>query len=309
MRIGLIDIDGGDFQNLVLMKLSAYHKAKGHLVEMLTPADVLRGTNLFDKHDRIYGACVFSWNKHIADELEKNGVIIGGIGTGKKNVLPNEIEHIMPDYSLYGVNEAYGFLTRGCPRHCPFCVVGDKEGLVSHKVADLTEFWNGQKKIILCDPNLLACKDRKELLKQLADSKANVDVNQGFDARLLTEEIVELMNQIKISRVHFAWDNPKDKIVQEKLLMFNKLSKLKRYTEKAVYVLTNYWSTHEEDRYRVEWLKDNGFNPYVMIFDKENAPKNTRHLQRYVNNRIIFRSCKSFDEYKKVHGENEESLF
>lgn len=80
--------------------------------------------------------------------------------------LPYEIEHIYPDYSLYPVHTgygqalntqtAYGFLTRGCPRNCDFCHVGQKEGLRSRKVADLSEFWNGQGNIELMDPNLLA---------------------------------------------------------------------------------------------------------------------------------------------------------
>lgn len=129
----------------------------------------------------------------------------GGTGYGLDNTLPDEIEHQYPDYSLYGITDtAYGFLTRGCPRHCPFCIVGDKEGLVSRKVADLSEFWNGQKNIILCDPNLLACKDRMNLLKQLADSKATVEINQGFDARLLDDEVIDAMNEIKLSMVTFS---------------------------------------------------------------------------------------------------------
>lgn len=301
MNVGLIDIDGGKFPNLVLMKLSAWHKKQGDTVNLISANDVLCGMNLFEDFGMIYGACVFSWNKHIADDLEKIGVRVGGIGTQKKDTLPHDIEHIMPDYSLYGVSEAYGFLSRGCPRHCPFCVVGDKEGLISRKVADLSEFWCGQKKIVLCDPNLLACSERIDLLKQLADSKASIDINQGFDARLLNEEVIELMNQIKIERVHFAWDNPRDSIVPQKLVEFNKLSKIQDYRKKTVYVLANYWSTHQEDRYRVEWLKANGFDPYVMVYDKWNAPKITRKFQKYVNSKMLFHSkdCPSFDEYKR----------
>jgi hypothetical protein len=50
---------------------------------------------------------------------------------------------------------------------------------------DLKSFWNGQKFITLLDPNLLACKEHMELLKQLGDSKAYIDFTQGLDARLL----------------------------------------------------------------------------------------------------------------------------
>lgn len=297
MRIGLVDVDGHNFPNLCLMKLSAYHKEKGDEVEFAVP---------LLPYDRIYMARVFD-DTYTHDDLtayQCTDVRRGGTGYGLDNTLPDKIEHIMPDYSLYGITDtAYGFLTRGCPRHCPFCIVGNKEGLVSRKVADLSEFWNGQKNIILCDPNLLACKDRINLLKQLADSKVTVEINQGFDARLLDDEVIDAMNEIKLNMVHFAWDNPKDKVVPQKLLQFAKKSKLKSDSAKTVYCLTNYWSTHEEDLYRVEWLKSNGFLPYIMIFNKEKAPLITRQLQRYVNNRFIFRSAKDFDDYLKNRGD------
>lgn len=108
--------------------------------------------------------------------------------------LPDEIEHIYPDYSLYPEltkDTAYGFLTRGCPRGCDFCHVVSKEGRKSYKVADLSEFWNGQKNIVLCDPNILACKEHMELLEQLVDSKAKVNFNQGLDIRLVSEKNME----------------------------------------------------------------------------------------------------------------------
>ena len=301
--VGLVDVDSHNFPNLVLMKLSSWIKNRGGRTELLKPKDILCGNNLFIDYDKLYGACVFDWNRPIADELSAMGVEVGGTGSGNKNVLPDEIEHCYPDYELYGITDtAYGFLTRGCPRHCPFCIVGDKEGLVSRKVADLNEFWNGQKNIVLCDPNLLACKERLSLLRQLADSKARTEINQGFDARLLNDDVISLMNEIKLSMVHFAWDNPKDKITPQKLLEFSKKTVLKGDSKKTVYCLTNYWSTHEEDRYRVEWLKAHDFLPYIMIFDKAHAPKITRQLQRYVNNRYIFRSAKDFDDYLRTRG-------
>ena len=106
------------------------------------------------------------------------------------------------------------------------------------------------------------------------------------------------MNQIKFSILHFAWDNPKDTIVQEKLTLFNEFSNVGNFRKKRVYCLTNYWSTFDEDLYRVYWLRDNGYDPYVMIYDKEKAPKQIRRLQRWVNNKIIFRSCERFEDYE-----------
>ena len=304
MHVGLIDIDNTRFPTLTLMKLSAWHKAHGNTVELISPADVLGG-NLFGKWDMIYASCIFERNKHVADDLAKAGVMVGGSGYDMSRKLPTEIEHIMPDYSLYGITDtAYGFLTRGCPRQCPFCIVKDKEGVSSVKVADLSEWWSGQKFIKLLDPNLLACKAGNELLQQLIDSHARVDFTQGMDARLLTDENIQLIQQIRYDRIHFAWDNPRDKTVPKALRKFKTYTKnLKTdYVKHKVYVLTNYWSTLEEDLMRVYWLRDNNFDPYVMIFDKQNAPQKVHYLQRWVNNKLVFRTIDRFEEYDHTKG-------
>lgn len=189
MKIGLIDVDGHNYPNLPLMKLSAYHKARGDSVEWYEP--------LLSGHmDRVYMSKVFSFTPDYEYFIDANEVIRGGTGYAitlengheiydktKDKPLEDEIEHIYPDYSIYPEfsDTAYGFLTRGCPRGCGFCHVQAKEGKCSYKVADLAEFWRGQKKIVLNDPNILACPDHMELLQQLADSKAKVEFNQGID--------------------------------------------------------------------------------------------------------------------------------
>lgn len=222
----------------------------------------------------------------------------------KDTPLAEEIEHIYPDYSLYPEeckDTAYGFLTRGCPRGCSFCIVANKEGKCSHKVADLSEFWNGQKHIVLCDPNILACPDWKDLLQQLLDSKARVNFNQGLDIRMMTEEKAEMLSRIKLDAIHFAWDRYEDKeLIQPKFLTFRKASKVHPHNLQ-VYVLVG---DHEkrvknEDLERIYWLRDSGYAPYVMIYDKDNLPKGheLRKLQRWVNNRFVFWSVPTFEEY------------
>ena len=307
MRIGLIDVDGHNFPNLPLMKLSAWHKAQGDSVEWYDP--------MFSGHmDKVYLSKVFSFTPDYIYPIDADEIVYGGSGycislvDGKevydksKDInLPYEVEHIYPDYSLYGIEDtAYGFLTRGCPRGCDFCHVEAKEGRRSFKVADLSEFWSGQKNIVLCDPNILACKQHSELLQQLIDSKGLVDFNQGLDIRLTNERNIALLNEIKVKQIHFAWDNHKDDLTRyfERYKQFAKHKPHGNYG--MVYCLVNFGSTLDEDLYRIYTLRDMGFDPYVMIYNKDALPKGheLRRLQRWVNNKFIFRSCETFDEYK-----------
>ena len=295
MKIGLIDVDGHNFPNLALMKISAFHKKKGDDVEWCLP---------LGHYDIVYQSKVFDDTySHDIDWIpQADKIIKGGTGYGLDNTLPYEIEHIYPDYHIYPEltkGMAYGFLTRGCPRGCGFCIVAEKEGRRSYKVADLKEFWRGQKNIVLLDPNILACREHPDLLKQLIDSKACVDFNQGLDIRLTNEENIALINQIKIKEIHFAWDNAKDDL-KPFFERYNTLAKHKPHGRYGtVYCLTNFGSTMEENIYRIYTLRDLGYDPYVMIYDKPNAPKEIKNLQRWVNNKFIFRSCERFEDYKK----------
>lgn len=288
MDIGLIDVDGHNFPNLALMKISAYYKNQGHNVEWHLP---------IKEYDRVYMSKVFTFTNDYDGIIRANEVIKGGTGYDLENVLPTEIEHVYPDYELYNVKEAYGYLTRGCPRGCKFCIVGPKEGFSTYKVADLNEFWDGQKEIKLLDPNILACKNWKEILQQLIDSKAYIDFTQGLDIRLMTDEKAEMINQLKIKMIHFAWDNYEFK-TYEKLKEFR--SKLKFSDRKLrVYVLTNFNTTMDQDLERIYKLKEIGYDPYVMIYEKEKLVRahKLKKMQRWVNNKFIFRSCDRFEEY------------
>lgn len=294
IRIGLIDVDSHNFPNLCLMKLSAYHKAQGHQVCFWNP--------LF-YFDVVYKSRVFTdtYSKDNITVRNAGQVIKGGTGYGPGPDLPDEIEHSYPDYSLYPQysETAYGFLSRGCPRGCGFCIVGGKEGRKSRKVADLSEFWRGQREIKLMDANLLACPDHEKLLLQLAESRALVDFSQGLDIRLITRDNVALLNQVRTKTVHFAWDNP-DEDLTRYFRQFLEWTSIKNPRLRRVYLLTNYGSTHEQDLYRVETLRQIGFDPYVMIYEKPTAPPITRHLQRWVNNKRLFYAIPSFSDYEPV---------
>lgn len=294
MKIGLIDVDSHNFPNLALMKISAWHKAQGDDVEWCFP---------MDHYDVVYQSKVFddTYSPDIDWHPLADKIIMGGTGYGLDNTLPEEIEHIYPDYSIYPEltkDTAYGFLTRGCPRGCKFCIVAGKEGRRSVKCADLSEFWRGQKKIVLLDPNILACSEHPDLLQQLIDSNAWVDINQGLDIRMTNERNIELINQIKAKEIHFAWDNAEDDL-KPYFERYSALAKHKPHGRLGtVYCLTNFGSTMEQDLYRIYTLRDMGYDPYVMVYDKPNAPKETKQLQRYCNNIKIFRTCKTFQEYQ-----------
>lgn len=294
-KIGLIDVDGHNFPNLALMKISAFHKAQGDEVEWWWG---------WDHYDRVYMSKVFddTYSPDHPAPANADVVIRGGTGYCLENKLPEEIEHMYPDYSLYPEltkDTAYGFLSRGCPRGCPFCIVKDKEGRKSYKVADLSEWWNGQKNIVLCDPNLLACREHMDLLRQLAESGAWVDINQGADARMLTEQNIEALNQVKIKTIHFAWDlMEQSEAVLQGLELYRKKGRIQSKARRMVYVLTNYNTSMEENLYRIYTIRDMGFDPFVMVYDKPNAPEEIRRLQRWCDNKFVFGSCPDFRDYK-----------
>ena len=293
MKIGLVDVDGHRFPNLALMKISAWHKNYGDTVEW---------AGSLEHYDVVYMAKVFTFTPDDIQSYQADEIVKGGTGYDLISKLPNEIESCYPDYNLYGIEDtAYGYLSRGCPRKCQFCIVAEKEGMRAHKVANLSQFWSGQKYIKLLDPNLLACPDWENLLGQLAGSGAWVDFTQGLDIRLMTDKKAAVINNVKYSMLHFAWDDPHDMVTYDKLIKYKDVWK-GDFRRRRVYVLTNFNSSHSGDLFRVYALRELGYDPYIMIYDKIHAPKETRYLQRWVNNKRIFRTIKYFKDYDHTRG-------
>lgn len=316
MNIGLIDVDHwgkmqGCFPNLPLMKLSTFYKKHDCCVEWYEEGK---------DYDLVFRSKVFSFSKDVPVRGDVVDVRSGGTGyvihlkDGKevfdrdchRNMI-DPIEHSYPDYGLYGITDcAYGFLSRGCPRGCHFCIVKNKEGLRSYKVADLSEFWNGQKKIEVLDPNTFACKDWKDILTQLIDSGAEVNFNQGVDVRIMTKEKLSYLRQVNLKHVHFAFDRFQDwDIVTRNLLKVKEVTGWDKH-KVTVYVLTNYDTTLEQDIKRCLFIRDQcGFTPYVMRYDKEHIPRGSdiNALARWINWKQFLWTIPTFEDYLQLRKE------
>ena len=308
LKIGLWS-DSLNFPSLPLMKLSAYYKNK------YKNCTVKLIDSFFERFDIVYCSKVFNLPAitkipQLPQSLLANEIYMGGTGFAifdtnnkehyiKENDLPHDIEHTYPDYGLYPEltkDTAFGFLTRGCPNACGFCVVSKKEGLKSVHSYYLSEFWHGQPNIKLMDANLLACDNAEELLMELIMSNANIDFTQGLDARLVDEHTAGLLSKLKIKMLHFAFDimQHESRIIRG-LRLFSKHSTTNSRNRK-VYILTNYNTTHAEDWYRVKKVIELGYRPDIRIYRKGTHPQFLTDLARWANLSRLYRSC-SFEDY------------
>jgi hypothetical protein len=280
-RIGLIDVDGHHFPNLALMKLSSFHKINGDNVEWY---------NGLDYYDRVYMSKVFSFSTNENRVIQANEVIKGGTGYDVKQKLPEDIENIDPDYTLYPMHKfSLQLFSRGCVRRCPFCIVSEKEGkLRPVKPMSLNQDGNY---IEVLDNNFFANPLWREAVNYLNSTRQKINLH-GVDVRLIDEEQATALNSMKLANhaIHIAWDNPRENILP-------KLKEMVKYVGRhkiTCYVLIGYWSDIDEDYHRVIELKNIGVDPFVMPYRgiaNERPSQYEKDFAGWVNKKEIFNSC------------------
>ena len=293
MRIGLVDVDGHNFPNFALMKISAFHKAIGDDVQWVDP---LFGGG----YDKVYMSKIFTFTPDYPYEFDCE-VVKGGTGYDIKSRLPIEIEASPAmDYTIYPDCEySLQFFSRGCIRKCPFCLVKEKEGHI-HPVQPVELNPNG-KCIEVLDNNFFANPDWKKSIEYLLNAGQQVKLH-GVDIRIMTEEQAYWLNRLRLKgNIHIAWDLPALDLTQ-------KLQEVTKYIKPyklTCYVLVGYNSTIEQDMFRIDTLRRFGICPFVQPYrDYENKRKPTqyeRDLARWANNKFLYKSCK-FEDYEPRKG-------
>lgn len=274
MRVGLIAVDG-KYPNLALMKLSAWHKSQGHHVSIYTPVEAA-----IEPFDKVYASKIFTFTPDYAYMPE--GAVLGGTGYGDPVQLPDEVEHMTPDYNLYGMDYSLGFTSRGCSRKCSFCVVPQKEGSIREH-STLSEFVR-HRTVVLQDNNFLASPNAEDKLLEMIDKKLDVDFNQGLDIRLMNVRFADLLARLKPKKLRFAWDcvSLEGKFRKGIELLKNAGFRVNRHNV-MTYVLCNYDTEFKEDMYRVQVLRSLDIAPFAMIYNKASAPRVMREFATWCN--------------------------
>lgn len=285
-KVLLINVDS-TMPNLALMKISAYHKALG---------DDVSFTNTHDP-DYVYASIIFKKNKHCADGLKffyPNAIIdVGGSGYDLNKTLPDHIEYLKPDYSLYPeMDYSLGFTTRGCNRKCHFCIVNEKEGNF-HTKQHPARWYNPEfKTIMFFDNNILFDKEWfMEVTTWCIEKGLKIEFNQGLDIRLMDHDVATRLNEIKISRcLKFAWDNIEDEpIIRKKIQLLKDAgfteNKLRNYVE--LYVYTHNDKEYDSAVYRCRELKKLSCAPFVMFNMDETPTPRINKLKRWSNRKQV----------------------
>lgn len=293
MRIGLIDADGHNFPNLALMKLSAWHRIRGDTVEFV---------NHFFHYDKVYKSKIFTFSRDDPTSILTDELITGGTGYKNYNCLNDDIEHICPDYTLYPnySHIALGFLTRGCPNKCPWCIVPLKEGVLKPH-ADISEFLDSRKDAILLDNNVLASNFGLSQIEKIIDLKIRVDFNQGLEARQIAnnQDIAKLLCCVKWRRfLRIACDTSLMLPIIEKTVDHLNKFGIKSYRIFCYALITD---DINESFARIMRLKQIGVIPFAQPYRDYNQLSEPtleqKQLARWVNHKAIFNST-TFQNYK-----------
>lgn len=288
MNIGMVPVDSR-IPNLALMRLSAWHKAKGDSVKLFEP--------LFDSPDRVYLSKQFDFSPDF-DYIPDCEIIRGGTGYDPSITLLPDQDTIYPDYDLFGCDYALGRLTRGCPRGCAWCIVPEQDGKQVRQVADLSSFWNGQESLRLLDDNILALPYVFERFVSAVRGRCSVSID-ALDIRFVTSDNAKLFSHLTTprGRFNFAFDSMSyEPFVKRGISVLNAVGV--RPYRLSFYVLIGFNSTPDQDLYRVELLRSLGADPFVMPFDKSDLYQ--RSFARYCNHKAVFKSC-SWSEYQKTY--------
>ena len=291
-RVGLLSVDS-DYPNLALMKISRYHRLKGDTVEWYNP---------LDHYDKVYSAKVFSFTPDYGYYINADSVEFGGTGYDLEKKLPRDIDLIQPDYSIYpqiDSKTAYGFITRGCPNRCKWCVVPNKEGKISPYM-DVEEIAiDGRNNLILMDNNVLASDYGITQIEKIVNRKYRVDFNQGLDARLVTPEIAHLLSKVEwIKRIRFGCDTTGQIDDCERAISLLEKNGFKGEFFFYCILLDDF----EESFSRVNhWKKRGGrFYPHCQPYRDVNnhnqvIPQWQKDLASWADKKWIFRTCEFKD--------------
>lgn len=286
-NVCLVDVDS-KIPNLALMRASTWHKQRGDNVK-------LGYAPLFDNPDLCYASKIFDYTPE-PQFMPDCETLKGGSGYDLNAKMPfDDYDRIMPDYSLYPkFDYAIGRFTRGCPNRCPWCVVPKMDGNTVHHVADLADFWCGQKTVRLLDDNIMAdadefCRD----CEQLHDAGVHV-IWEALDIRMVDNCTAQALASVKTAKsIHFAWDgHSQDKAIARGIETLAKHG-IKPY-RLMFYVLVGFNTSHEYDMHRIMTLHKLGANPFVMPFDKSQPYQ--KHLARWCNNKAVFKTT-TFKDY------------
>ena len=287
MNIGLIDVDGHNFPNFALMRISAYHKARGDQVEWATP---------FNRYDKVMASKVFTFTPDFNYlTLQTDIVEKGGTGYDITGRLPKEIENSrLMDYSIYPqYSFSLQFFSRGCIRKCSFCLVREKEGYI--QTVEPVELNPEGKWIEVLDNNFFANPEWRNAISYLLKQNQMVNLH-GVDVRIMNEEQAFYLSKLRLKRrIHIAWDLPSIDLTDK----LREVTKYIKPRKMSCYVLVGYNSTVEQDMYRLSRLRELGISPIVQPYrDFNNDRKPTlyeKDLAQWANKHQIFKACEFKD--------------